>query len=247
MPVGTTTESQMVDVFASVIGPRTGRDGLRFRGSAYIVKYADADEFDQSELLAGGFYEWRRRNWLAELGAHATASTLGGDSFDRKIGADARFVRYFGDNNVLDLRYSYADVSEGDDVFAGIAGSRQRIDARYRWYKQSHRIQLRYIVETNDRLDPSVSPERSAVIVDYRHRPLQGFGYEAGVELRNSEYAGLATPREEDLVALFGALSYAFDNDWGVMLDVRQSENDSTDPTYEYDRLQFSLGAMKIF
>jgi len=247
VPVGTTTESPMVDAFASVIGPRSGRDGLRFRGSAYVIKYADADEFDQSELLAGGFYEWRRRNWRAELGAHATTSTLGGDAFDRKVGADARIVRYFGDNNVLDLRYAYDDVSEGDSVFAGIAGSRQRIDARYRWYRQTHRVQLRYVVETNDRRDPSVSPARSAVIVDYRYRPLQGLGYEAGVQLRDSEYADIATPRDEDLVTLFGTLSYAFSNDWSVLFDFRQSDNESTDPAYAYDRLQFTLGAMKIF
>jgi hypothetical protein len=247
VPVGTTTESPMVDAFASVIGPRNGRDGLRFRGSAYIIKYADADDFDQSELQAGGFYEWRRRNWRAEFGAHATTSTLGGDSFDRKLGADARIVRYFGDNNVVDLRYTYDDVSEGDAVFAGITGSRQRIDARYRWYRQTHRVQLRYVVESNDRIDPGVSPERTAFIADYRFRPLQGIGYEAGVELRNSDYAETATPRDEELLSLFGTLSYAFSNDWSILLNFRRSENDSTDPVYSYDRLQFTLGAMKIF
>ena len=247
VPVGTTTESPMIDAFVSVLGPRTGRDGLRFAGSAYLIRYADADDFDQSELRAGSFYEWRRRDWRVELGLHATTSTLGGDSFDRKVGADARLVRYFGDNNVLDLRYSYDDVSEGDDVFAGIAGWRQRIDTRYRWYHQTHRVQLRYVFETNDRLDPSVSPERSAFILGYRYRPLEGFGYEAGVELRDSKYADVATPRNEDLVSIFGSLSYAFANDWSLMLDFRQSENDSTDPTYSYDRLQLTLGAMKVF
>jgi tetratricopeptide (TPR) repeat protein len=247
VPVGTTTESPMIDAFASVIGPRTGRDGLRFDGSAYIVKYADADEFDQSELRAGGFYEWRRRNWRAELGAHATTSTLGGDSFDRKIGGRIRLVRYLGDNNVVDLRYSYDDVSEGDDVFAGIAGWRQRIDTRYRWYHRNHRVQLRYVVETNDRLDPSVSPKRNAFIADYRFRPVTGFGYEAGVEVRNSNYEDIQTPRDEDLVSVFGTFSYTFANDWSVLLDFRQSENDSTDPTYSYDRLQLTLGALKIF
>jgi len=247
VPVGTTTESPMVDAFASVIGPRNDRDGLRFRGSAYIVKYADADEYDQSEFLAGGFYEWRRRNWRAEFGAHATTSTLGGDAFDRKIGADARFVRYIGDNNVVDLRYSYDDVSEGDAVFAGISGSRQRIDARYRWYRQMHRVQFRYVIETNDRIDPGVSPQRRSLIVDYGFRPLRGPGYEAGVELRDSQYADVANPRDEDLLSLFGTLTYAFSNDWSILLNFRHSENDSTDPLYSYDRLQFTLGAMKIF
>lgn len=247
VPVGTTTESPMVDAFASVIGPRSGRDGLRFRGSAYLIRYADADEFDQSEVMAGGFYEWRRRDWRAELGVHGTIGTLGGDTFDQKLGADARVVRYFDDNNVLDLRYTYDDVTEGEDIFAGIAGTRQRVDARYRWYRQAHRVQIRYVLETNDRLDPSVSPERQAFILDYTYRPLQGFGYEAGVEFRDSRYEDIETPRDEELVTLFGTLSYAFSNDWSLMLDFRQSENDSSDPLFSYDRLQLTLGAMKVF
>ena len=247
VPVGTTAESPMIDAFASITGPRTGRDGLRFAGSAYLVRYTDADEFDQSELRVGSFYEWRRRNWRAELGAHATTSTLGGDSFDRKLGGDVRLVRFFGDNNVLELRYAYDDVSEGDDVFAGIAGWRQRLDTRYRWYSHAHRVQLRYVVETNDRLDPSVSPARNAFIADYRFRPISGFGYKVGIELRDSTYEELSTPRVEDLASIFGTLSYTFANDWSVLLDFHVTRNESTDPIYSYDRNQFTLGAMKVF
>ena len=125
--------------------------------------------------------------------------------------------------------------------------TRQRIDARYRWYHQAHRVQLRYVYETNDRLDPSVSPERQALVVDYAYRPLQGLGYEAGMEVRDSRYDDIETPRDEDLVTLFGTLSYAFSNDWSLMLDVRQSDNESTDPLFSYDRLQLTLGAMKVF
>jgi hypothetical protein len=77
--------------------------------------------------------------------------------------------------------------------------------------------------------------------------PLQGIGYETGVELRDSEYADITTPRQEDLVTVFGTLSYAFSNDWSILFEYRQSDNDSTDPTYSYDRRKFTLGAMKIF
>ena len=247
VPVGTTTESPMADVFASFIGPRTGRDGFRLRGSAYLIRYADADEFDQSEFRLGGLYEWRRNNWRAELDVHATASTLGRDAFDRKFGAGVRLVRYFGNDNIVDLRYSYDDVSEGEDIFAGIAGSRQRLDARYRWYHEDHSVQLRYVLETNDRLDPSVSPERNRIVLDYRFEPLTGFGYEAGVEFRQSEFADISIPRDEDLVTLFGVLSYAFANDWNVLLEYRQGDNESTDPTYTYDRREITLGVMRYF
>lgn len=247
VPAGTSMESPVVDVFASVHGPWTGRDGFRFHGNAYAIAYADADEFDQFELAAGSFYEWRRDSWRAELGIRASASTLGGDAYDRKAGMGARFVRYIGDASLVDLRYNYDQVSEGDPDFSGIAGSRQRIDAAYRWYRNDHRVQLRYILETNDRDSASVSRDRDAFIVDYRLLPLQGFGYNVGLEYRNSEYNELEIPRSEDLVTAFGTLSYTFSNDWSIMLEYRQSDNDSTDPIYSYDRKVITLGALMLF
>ena len=247
VPAGTTTESPVVDVFATLHGPWTGRDGFRFRGNAYAVKYADADEYDQFELLASGYYEWRRDNWRAELGTHASGSTLGGDPFDRKLGAGARFVRYLGDASLVDLRYTYDDISEGDVEFSGIAGSRQRIDGRYLWYRDDHRIQVRYVLETNDRESASVTRDRDSFIADYRLLPEKGFGYRVGVEFRDSEYAKLEVPRDEDLMTLFGTLNYTFSNEWSVMLEFRQYDNDSSDPAYSYDRKVFTLGALLLF
>jgi hypothetical protein len=69
---GMRTDSPMADVFASFSGPWKGRSGLRVEGSAYLVKYTDADDFDQSELQGGAFYEWRPRNWRLQLGVQAT-------------------------------------------------------------------------------------------------------------------------------------------------------------------------------
>lgn len=247
VPAGTTMESPVIDVFASLQGPRTAHDGFRFRGNAYAITYADANEYDQLELFASGYYEWRRDSWRAELGVHASGSTLGGDPFDRKAGAGARFVRYVGEASVVDLRYTYDDVSEGDKDFSGIAGSRQRIDGRYRWYRDDHRIQLRYIIETNDRESASVTRDRKSLIADYRLLPARGFGYKVGVEFRESEYPELEVPRDEDLVTLFGALNYTFASDWSVTLEFRQYENDSTDPVYSYDRRVVTLGALILF
>ncbi|MFQ5983437.1 MAG: tol-pal system YbgF family protein, partial [Woeseiaceae bacterium] len=87
LPVGTTGESLMADVFASIQGPWNGRSGFRLDGSAYLVKYVDADEFDQSEVRGGVFYDWRPNDWRIQIGVHASAGTLGGDAFDRKSGA----------------------------------------------------------------------------------------------------------------------------------------------------------------
>jgi hypothetical protein len=247
LPLGTTTASPMADFFAVVQGPWDQRSGIRFDGSVYAVKYFDADEFDQTEVRGAVFYDWRPNAWRLQIGAHAAAGTLGGDAFDRKVGAHALVARELGSNAVIDLRYTYDDVSDADAIFAGIEGDRQLLEMRYRWYQGGHRVQLRYSRETNDRLDPAVSPERNRYSLDYGFRPARGFGYEAGIDFRSSEFDQLATPREEDLLTLWGALTYAFREHWTAVLDLRVADNDSTDPTYSYDRTQITLGVLRTF
>ena len=247
LPAGTTTDSPMADVFASFSGPWNGRSGFRLEGSAYLVKYVDADDFDRSEIRGGVFYEWRPTNWRLQIGVQASTGTIGGDAFDRKTGARVRVVRYLNRNSAIDLRYNYDDVTEADSIFAGLAGTRQQFDARYRWYRDTHRFQFRYRLQTNDRFDPGVSPDRSRFGIDYRYQPEQGLGFEAGISLRNSDYKDLATPREEDLTTFRGALTYMFRDNWLVLLEYRNASNDSTDETFSYDRGQITLGALRYF
>ena len=156
-------------------------------------------------------------------------------------------VRYLSRNASVDLRYTYDDVSEADSVFAGIAGTRKQFDARYRWYQDGHGFQLRFRLETNDRLDAGVSPDRSQFGADYRYQPERGFGLEAGINLRNSDYDELITSREENLTTFRGAVTYTFRNNWLAMLEYRNASNDSTDPIFSYDRGQATIGVLKYF
>jgi hypothetical protein len=247
LPSGTTSESPMADLFAVIQGPWNGRSGLRLDGSAYLVKYFDAGEFDQSELRGGVFYDWRPRDWRVQAGVHASVGRLGGDAFDRKLGVHGSVLRYLGHTGTINLRYAYDDVSEEDAAFAGIAGSRQQFDLRYRWYRSGHRVQVHAGLETNDRADPGVSPDRTSYGIAYSYTPEQGFGYGAGMEMRNSEYDRLATPREEDLLTYSGELTYMLANNWQVLFQLRVSDNDSTDPAFAYDRVQAMIGTMKYF
>lgn len=246
-PDGTAGESSMADLFASVRGPWTGRNGFRLEGNAYLLKYVDADAFDQSEISGGGFYDWRSGDWRLQAGIQAGAGWLGGDAFDRKAGVNGRIVRYIGSGALVDLRYIYDEVTEADVRFAGIEGSRRQLDARYRWYRDGHRVQLRYLLETNDRLDPGVSADRDRFGIDYRFQPEAGLGYEAGVDLRSSNYAEVETPREEDLLTFRAGLNYTFGNNSQVLVEFREWDNDSTDEAFSYDRAQITLGFLRIF
>lgn len=247
LPVGTTAESPMADVFANVSGPWRDGSGVRFEGSAYLVRYADADEFDQAELRVATFYEWRLRDWRVRTGVHASTSTLGGDAFDRKFGLNASALYFLGERATVEGRYIYDDISDADALFAGIAGTRHQLDFRYTYYYENHRLHLRYWLEENDRLNPGVSPERDRIDVLYRYQPETGLGFEAGIERRSSDYGDLEVPRSEDLTTLRAALTWELPQAWLILLELRSGRNESNDPDFDYDRNQATLGVMKWF
>ncbi len=247
LPLGTTTESPMAEFFGAVSGPWSWQNGFRVDAGFYHVRYADADEFDQTEIQVGAAYEWLPGEWRIQVGAHGAYGTLGGDPYDSRVGANARITRRLTRNMTVGVRYAHDDISEGDALFAGVEGTRQQLDARLRWYHDDHDIVLRYRAETNERLDPGISPDRNRYAVQYRYRPDSGLGGELSFNQRQSEYHGAALPRTEDLTYLAAALTYAFGDGLLVRLQFSQAENDSTDPTYSYDRNQVSLGAVKFF
>jgi len=249
IPLGVTTESPMLDLFASVARPFSGQlDGLRVEGSIYGVRYFDADDFDQNEISAGAVYEWRPGSWYIEAGVFAGAGWLGGDAFDRRIGVGVEGYRPLGDNASASLAYYYDDISEGDDIFAGIQGKRQQFIARYRWYSSDgRRLLARLRHEENDRRDPGVSPTRTGLSIDYRYLPDAGWGYEVGASYRRGRFSDVALPRTENLVSARAALTRRLGFDWMLLAEIRYSNNDSTDSTFSYDRNTLTVGAMRTF
>lgn len=249
IPLGVTTESPMLDVFASVAGPYSGSgEGFRFEGSLYAIRYFDADDFDQNEINVGGLYDWRPNEWRVQAGVNAAAGWLGGDPFDRRLGFSINASRYLGDNASVGLAWYYDDISEGDDVFAGIAGSRSHIIARYRWFApDGRRVLLRLRHEQNDREDPGVSPTRTELTADYRFQPDRGWGYEAGASYRRSRFGDLETPRTETLWSLSAGLTRTVFADWTLLVEYRYSDNDSNDPTFSYDRNVLTVGMLRTF
>lgn len=247
LPAGVTSESPMVDAFASLSGTPPGLGGLTLDGSLYAIAYADADDFDQSEFRLGGLYTWSPRDWRIEAGAHFVYGTLGGSGFEREIALSARAVRYLDNDSSVDAQFRYDDIDEVDAVFAGIAGSRQRLDLRYRRDLASHTFMLRYGMETNDRVDPAVSPSRNRIQADYRFQPASGWGIEAGISYRTSDYEDLETPRTEDLTTISAALTRTVAAAWLFALQYQYSENDSSDPEFSYERNLITLGVLRTF
>jgi len=249
LPSTLSTTSPVADLFASIKGPYNGKSGFRVLGSLYLIKNFDADEFDQSEVYGGVMYDWRPGEWRLQLGLHGSAGTLGGDGFDRKAGGDIQAIRYLNRQSEVSLSYVYDDVQEVevDALFEGIAGSRQQLQARYRWYSGERRFALRYRQEENDRLDPQVSPQRKSLSAAYRFQPTSGWGYEGGFSYRASRFDEMAVPRDEDLLTVNVAITRPIDRNWLLLIDFQYSNNDSSDPIFSYDRNVITVGAIRVF
>jgi len=247
LPAGQSAESPFADFFASVQGPWPGQDRISVDGNFYLVRYFDADDFDQSEFRGRVFYSWQPNSWQLEFGVHASSGYIGGDSFDRRLGLGLRVFRDLGQKASVDVRYNFDDVSDTNSLFAGIDGTRHQFDARYRWYIENHGLLLRYRAESNDRSDPGVSPTRSQIGAEYRYQPDSRWIYEAGVYVRSSSYDDLLVRRDEDLLSFHAGLSRSLPDNWFVSVDYRYSDNDSSDVTFSYSSTQISTGLMKIF
>ena len=247
LPAGTTTDSPMVDAFVSVQGPYRENSRLRLDAAAYAITYLDIHDFDQNVLRLGAVYDWYQGDWHTEIGLHAGYGTLGGDGFDQSANANVRVNRRLSAESQVSAQYRYDDVSAATSVFAGIDGSRQRVDLRYRWAQRSRSLILRLVYETNDRIDPGVSPDRSDFRIDYRYEPETGFGFEAGAQYRSSEYKSLVPVRSEDLTMIRIGISKSLRSNWQLLGQIQHSDNNSSDSQFSYQRNVITIGALKIF
>ena len=237
----------MADFYGSLGVPFTNKGEFRIDASLYAVRYFDIDEFDQNAIRVGVLYDHDYGQWRARAGVHAGYGTLGGDGFDETGSLSIRLDRRLTPSSSFGIRYRYDDISAAESLFSGIEGSRQRIDARYRWYSGDRLLLVSLQFESNDRTDPGVSPTRNRLGFDYRFTPLNGWGYEAGAEFRRSDYDDLAPVRTEDLITLRAGITRTLGQNWRMLAAYFYSDNDSSDSAFTYDRNRITLAMMRNF
>jgi tetratricopeptide (TPR) repeat protein len=247
LPLGTTAESPMADIYGSFGIPFADSGRFRFHGDLYAARYFEIDDFDQNAIRVGVLYNHRFGQWRAQGGVHAGYGTLGGDGFDQTSSLSIRLDRRISQSSSVGIRYRYDDISAADSIYSGIEGSRQRIDALYRWYSGDRSLLVNFQFESNDRTDPGVSPTRSRLGIDYRFKPLSGWGYEAGADFRGSDYDDLDPQRTEDLIALRVGVSRTLGQSWRMLAEYYHSDNDSNDSTFSFDRNRVTLTLMRTF
>ena len=247
LPAGVSAESPFVDLFASLRGPIAGAAGLELDSSIYAVTYFDADDYDQAELRLGALYTFDRGDWRLQGGLYGAAGTLGGSGFNREVNLDLRSTRYFNNDSSFEVRLRRDEVGSAESRFDGIEGSRSRFDLRYGWYGVTQALVIRLGLEDNDRLDPGVSPSRQLLNLNYDVEIRDDWHLESTIAWRNSDYDDIDLPRSEDLFSAAVGLVYAVRADWLISGRYQYSKNDSTDPTFSYDRNQLTIGFQRLF
>ena len=247
LPAGTSGESPFMDIYAMLNIPSAGIEGLSFDGAVYAISYPDADEYNQAEVRAGLLYERDSGDWQLRAGMHIVTGTFDGSRLNEELNTDFRATWYASDSGSLELRLRYDEIRGAQTTFNGIDGSRIRFDVRYRWSRLPHYLVLRPGIEDNDRRDISISPARQRLQANYYYQLDDRWEIEAGAAYRVSDYNNAVVLRDENLVAVAIGANYEINDDWALGLHYRYSENDSTDPTFSYERNQFTVGVRYLF
>ena len=247
LPAGASAESPMADIFAMLTTPVAAVAGLSFDGAIYAVTYPDADEYDQAELRAGVLYTRDLRDWKLQAAMHLVSGSLASSRFNNELNTDIRASFFVADAASLELRLRYDEIRGAETIFDGIDGSRSRADIRYRWYRLPHYLVLRGGIESNDRRDAAVSPDRQRLQARYYYQLGDRWEIETEVSYRSSDYDDIAVSRDEDLKTLALGTSYDLSDNWTLSLRYRRSENDASDPLYAYERNQVTIGVRYVF
>jgi tetratricopeptide (TPR) repeat protein len=237
--------SPFVDALG-VLSRDFGAVPLRFDATGYWVRYADADQFDQSAIRLALAAEQRIGAWALAVGPVIGRSVLDGDGFEDIVGADLRLRRSFSDRLSFETRIAYDDVEAGDARFTYLEGSRRQLRLAVQ-HTGAVRVRVGYDVERNNRADPGVSPSRQRWSVLVRRELAGDWTADALLSYRESRYREASVPREERLVEMSLAARRDLRMGWTLIAEYRWSDNDSTVPAFSYGGRRLTLGLGRGF
>jgi tetratricopeptide (TPR) repeat protein len=242
---GQSSASPLAEAFG-VLSRDFGVVPLRFDATGYLVRYADAGEFDQSAIRLALATEHRLGLWTLAVGPTLGRSTLDGDGFEEALGADLRVRRSFGTGFAFDARVAYDDVTSGDARFAYLDGSRRQVRLAVQ-HTGSGRVRVGYDAEDNARADPGVSASRQRWSVAYRRRLSAAWTADAALYHRTSRYDEASVPRKERLLELSLAARRDVRRGWTLGADYRWFDNDSTVDLFSYDGQRVTVSLSRSF
>lgn len=247
LPAGPSTESRLAEFFGLVSGRFGKRNAVRLDASAYVVRYADAPDFDQDAFRLGFAYLWQAGSWRIDAGSYYDYGVLAGRGFERRLGATLTAHYPLGEAMLMSLRYVHDDVANVSNEFSFVDGTRDRLSVGFEQRIERGKLALGYVRERNDRAGASVSPDRHEIFAGYEHTLSAEWSVEVRGLLRLSRYGRLDEPRDEDLSQLRVSATRDFVSGWQLLGEYRIADNSSSVDVFSYDRNRLTLSLNRLF
>jgi len=211
---------------------------LRYYSQVYSVE----KQFDYAETEATIAYNFLSNTYRNRLALFLKKSDLDSQSYQSITGFDAKFRNKISNGDYLTYRLRLEDISNDDANlrYDYLTGTRQRYRIDYKSKNKKSFNRFWYQLELNNRTDTAItsySPTRHTIRYTYQLKFYNHWKFRAGVEYRKSIYPDKPTKtREDDRIRYLGLLEYKFSKRWKLQGAYEYRDNQSTDPSYTYDR-----------
>jgi tetratricopeptide (TPR) repeat protein len=247
LPATLSASSSFTEIFGYASRRFGQRVPFRLDFSGYVVRYADAPEFDQEALRIDSAFEWSPGAWRIEAGPRVAQSTLDGDGFERALGTGVLARRSISQRVTFDAQLVYDDVTAASSRFDFIEGTRERLRIGLDGRMERQRVRVGYEIETNDRVSAGVSPSRDRFDMNYQRRFGGFWSLDGTVAYRSSDYDEISPPREEDLLEVVATGRRSLPKGWLFGAEYRLADNDASVAQYSYRSHRFSIAIGKGF
>lgn len=247
LPATLSASSSFTELAAYAGRSVEGQVPLRLGFSGYVVRYADAPQFDQDAVRFDLDFGWTPGNWRLGAGPYLGETLLDGDGFERTLGVGARAMRPLTEDLALELRFSHDDLDSPSSRFDFVDGTRDRLRIGLDYRAAHGRFRPSYEVEHNDRASANVSPARQRLALRYELSLTDLWFLDTTVSYRRSDYDDLAIPRQERLTEAGTAARRRLPRGWTLSAQYRFADNDSSDPQFSYTSNRVSLALGKGF
>ncbi len=210
----------------------------RFDSGASLLQYQDLRDFSQDAYYLGAARSFRTDKWYFELGATGSQTSLGGDVYERDLGAGGQATRLFLNGGRLRAQFRASSV-DGQGLFTGLTGRRIESGLFFdqRWHGWSVGAHAR--AESNDSEDPVFTTRWMQLGADtgYELSPLWNVTFSAAVRLiRHAAQSEELGAWDDNRLSLLVGLTRTLWKRTQLFARYGRERNDSPVAGYDYAR-----------
>ena len=228
------------------------KTGLTIEGDISSFDYTAYNQYDSSKYQLAIIADLQLGSFANSLGVSKIHETYADQDYQTIRRFTASTHTYISAYNRLRFRYTHDDISIDNPLYAYLDGTRQRFRTELRNKQANHYFKIYHELETNDRRDTtaaSFSPTRNKFRIYYEYALTPSFNVGANYIYRISTYprkAG-ALYREDTRQVGELRLSYQLSDSWKVRASIEQTDNESTNPSYTYQKEITSISFIALF